>query len=114
MFSRLLEQVNRTGGAWSLKQPYLLTPVWLCVLCLVTLLYLTLCEPMDYRLPGSSVDGDSPGKNTGVGATPSLLQGIFPTQEGIFPTQGLNSGLCIAGGFFTIWVTREAQEHWSG
>ena len=30
-------------------------------------------------LPGSSVHGDSPGKNTGVGCH-ALLQGIFPTQ----------------------------------
>ena len=29
--------------------------------------------------PGSSVDGDSPGKNTGVSCH-ALLQGIFPTQ----------------------------------
>ena len=27
----------------------------------------TLCDPMDYSPPGSSVHGDSPGKNTGVG-----------------------------------------------
>ena len=40
---------------------------------------------MDYSLPGSSVLGDSPGKNTGVGCH-DLLQGIFPTQ-------GLNPGL---------------------
>ena len=39
----------------------------------------TLCDPMDYGLPGSSVHGDSPGKNTGVGYH-ALLQGIFPTQ----------------------------------
>ena len=38
------------------------------------------CSP-----PGSSVLGDSPGKNTGVGCH-ALLQGIFPTQ-------GLNPGL---------------------
>ena len=31
------------------------------------LLCLTLCDPMDCSLPGSSVHGDSPGKNTGVG-----------------------------------------------
>ena len=37
------------------------------------------CDPMDYSPPGSSVHGDSPGKNTGVGCR-SLLQGIFPTQ----------------------------------
>ena len=35
--------------------------------------------------PGSSVHGDSPGKNTGVGCH-ALLQGIVPTQ-------GLNLGL---------------------
>ena len=40
---------------------------------------------MDCSLPGSSVHGDSPGQNTGVGSH-SLLQGIFPTQ-------GLNPGL---------------------
>ena len=39
----------------------------------------TLCNPMDYSLPGSSVHGDSPGKNTGVDWH-SLLQRIFPTQ----------------------------------
>ena len=32
---------------------------------------------MDCSLPGSSVHGDSPGKNTGVGSH-ALLQGIFP------------------------------------
>ena len=34
---------------------------------------------MEYSLPGSSVHGISPGKNTGVGCH-ALLQGIFPTQ----------------------------------
>ena len=46
---------------------------------LVAPLCLTLCNPMDYSPPGSSVHGDSPGKNTGVGCH-SLFQGIFPTQ----------------------------------
>ena len=45
----------------------------------------TLCDPMDCSLLGSSVHGDSPGKNTGVGCC-ALLQGIFLTQ-------GLN--LCL-------------------
>ena len=44
------------------------------VLCLVTQSCPTLCDPMDYSLPGSSVHGDSPGKNTGVGYH-VLLQG---------------------------------------
>ena len=38
-----------------------------------------LCDPMDCSLPGSSVHGDCPGKNTQVGCR-SFLQGIFPTQ----------------------------------
>ena len=50
------------------------------MLCSDTQSCLTLCDPMDYRLPGSFVHGDSPGKNTGVGRH-ALLQGIFPTQE---------------------------------
>ena len=39
----------------------------------------TLCDPRDRSPPGSSVYGDSPRRNTGVGCH-SLLQGIFPTQ----------------------------------
>ena len=50
------------------------------MLCLVTQSCLTLCDPMDCCLPGSSVHGDSPGENTGVGGH-ALLQGIFATQE---------------------------------
>ena len=38
---------------------------------------------MDCSWPGTSVHGDSPGKNTGVGCL-VLLQGIFPT-PGIKP-----------------------------
>ena len=48
-------------------------------LCLVAQLCPTLCNPTDCSLPGSSVHGDSPAKNTGVGCH-TLLQGIFPTQ----------------------------------
>ena len=55
------------------------------VLCLVAQSCPTLCGPMDCSPQGSSVHGDSPGKNTGVGCH-ALLQGIFPTQ-------GLNPGL---------------------
>ena len=36
-------------------------------------------NPMDRSLPGSSVHGNSPGKNTGAGCH-ALLQGTFPTQ----------------------------------
>ena len=40
---------------------------------------LTLCNPMDCSPRGSSVHGDSPGKNTGMGCH-ALLQGILPVQ----------------------------------
>ena len=40
----------------------------------------TLCSPKDCSPPGSSVHGDSPGRNTEVGCR-ALLQGIFPTQR---------------------------------
>ena len=56
-----------------------------CVCVLISQSCLTLCNPLDCSLPGSSVRGDSPGKNTGVGCH-VLLQGIFPTQV---PNPGL-------------------------
>ena len=59
--------------------------ITLSVLCLVTQSCPTLCDHMDRSPPGSSVHGDSPGKNTGVGCH-TLLQGIFPSQ-------GSNPGL---------------------
>ena len=46
---------------------------------LICLVLSKLYNLMDYSLPGSSVHGDSPGKNTEVGCR-FLLQGIFPTQ----------------------------------
>ena len=47
----------------------------------------TLCDPMNYSPPGSSVHGDSPGKKIGVGC-------CFLLQE-IFPTQGSNPYVCL-------------------
>ena len=55
------------------------------LLCLVIQSCPTPCDPMDCSPPGSSVHGDSPGKNPGVGCH-ALLQGIFPIQ-------GSNPGL---------------------
>ena len=55
------------------------------MLCLVTQSCLTLCNHTDCSPPGSSVHGDSPGKDTVVGCH-ALLQAIFPTQ-------GSNTGL---------------------
>ena len=51
----------------------------LCVHAKLLQSCLTLCDPMNCSLPGSSVYGDCPGKNTGVGCH-VLLQEILPTQ----------------------------------
>ena len=55
------------------------------VLCLVAQLCPTFCDPMDCSParhlcspPDTSIHGDSPGRNTGVGCH-ALLQGIFST-----------------------------------
>ena len=59
-----------------------------------------LCNLMDSNPPESSIHGDSPGKNTGVGCH-ALLQGSSQPKDW---TQVFH----IAGGFFIVWATREA------
>ena len=49
-------------------------------MCFVVQSYLTLCDLLDCSPPGSSVQGNYPGKNTGMGRL-ALLQRIFPTQR---------------------------------
>ena len=61
----------------------------------------TLRNPMDYNPPGSSVLGDSSGRNTGVGYH-FLLQGIFLTQE-------LNSFLPHCRWILYHWATWETH-----
>ena len=70
------------------------------VLCLVAQLCLTL---WDCSLPGSSVHGDSPGKNTGVGC--------YDLSRGSFQLTDWTQVSCIAGRFFTIWATRKPRTH---
>ena len=79
---------------------YLIGSPFCAVLCLVPQSYPTLCSPIDCSLPGSSVLGDSPGKNIGVGSL-FLLQGSPQPRNRTRVS-------CIAGGFFTSWATREA------
>ena len=75
----------KCGGFLHIRQFWNIT-----VLCLVAQSCPTLCDPIeepnrllcnpnDGSLTGSSVHGDSPGKNIGVGCH-VLLQGIFPIQ----------------------------------
>ena len=63
----------------------------------------SLCDPMDCSPLGSSVHGDSPGKNIAVGFH-VLLQGIFLTQVKL---SSLMSP-ALAGGFFDTGAPWEA------
>ena len=66
----------------------------------------SLCNCMDCSPPVPSVQGDSPGKKTGVGCH-ALPKRIFTTRDW---TQVSH----FAGRFFTVWATCGAQEYWSG
>ena len=70
--------------------------VCVCVSCSVTSNSL---QPHRLHPPGSSVHGDSLGKNTGVGCHLGSSQTRNQTQVS-----------CIAGRFFIVWATREAEE----
>ena len=82
----------------------LIMRVWVCAKSLLSCL--TLCNPMDCSLPGSSVHGDSSDKHTGVGCH-AVLQGIFPTQRSN-PISLMSPAL--AGWFFTTSTTWETQK----
>ena len=79
-FTFLLKMLRRkkTNHCWVFHTETSLNNCFTAVLCLVTQSCPTLWDPMNCRLSGSSVHGDSPDKNTGVGCH-DLLQGIFPT-----------------------------------
>ena len=80
-------------------------------LCCCAVLSLSVMWPHDslwphgLYLPGS-FGGDSPGKNPGVGC--------HAFSRGSSQPRDRAQVSCIAGRFFTIWATREAQEYWSG
>ena len=55
------------------QQQQIINQTYTCVLAKSLQSCLTLCNSMDYSPPGSSVHGDAPGKNAGVGCH-ALLQ----------------------------------------
>ena len=60
----------------------------------------TVCDPMDYSLPDSSVHG--------------ILQArilFFPFSRGSSQPRDQTQASCLAGEFFTIWATREALQY---
>ena len=62
---------------------------------------LTLCDPMDCSLPGSSIHGIS---------RQEYWSGLPFPSSGDLPDPGIEAGsLALQGRLFTIWATREAQ-----
>ena len=67
----------------------------------VTQLYLTLWDLMDYIVHGI--------------LQARILEWVaFPFSRGSSQPRDWTQVSHIAGGFFTSWATREAQEYWSG
>ena len=73
----------------------------MCCCCLVIKLCLTLCDPVDWSLPGCSVHGISQAR---------ILEwvAIFLSRGSSQPRDQTQVS-CTAGGFFTVWASREAQ-----
>ena len=71
-------------------------------LCSVAQLCPTLCDPLDWSPPGSSVLGDSQAR---------MLEWVaMSSSRGSFQTRAQTQVSCTAGGFFTDWATREAKK----
>ena len=73
----------------------------MCVCVLATQSCLTLCDPMDCSLPGSSVRRILQVRVLQWVAIPFSRESSQPRDQ--------TRVFCIAGGFFTIWASSEAQ-----
>ena len=72
---------------------------WPVLKVLVTQLCLTLCDPKDYSLPGSSVHG--------ILQTRILEWTAIPFSRGHSQLRNWSRFSCIADIFFTVWATRK-------
>ena len=83
--------------------PSSLQKVWKKVKVLVPQSCLTLCNPMDCRLPGSSVHGIFQAR---------ILEWVaIPFSKGSSQPRDWTRVYCTSGRFFTIWATREGREN---
>ena len=91
---------------WLVIWGHLIKYLIYCCCCSVTRSCLTLCDPVDYGLPGSSIHLGLPRQEYWSGLT-------FPS-PGYLPDPGIEPASlpspALAGGFFTIWATREAHQ----
>ena len=91
------------------------------MLCLVAQTCLILCNRMDCSPLGSLVQGDSPGKNTGVSCH-ALLHPIFPSQQsnpGLLHCRQILNQLSYQGspripGKCSLWLELWSQWRWIG
>ena len=85
----------------SLPRTYSLLSSTPCIIKVkVTRLCPTLCDPLDYTVHGI--------------LQARILEWVaFPFSRGSSQPRGQTQVSRIAGGFFTSWATREAQEYWS-
>ena len=102
---------------------------WSVTECLITQSCPTLCDPMDCSLPGSSVHGDSPGKNASItspihtgycfcfGSIPSFFLELFlhwsPVTYWIPSNLGSSSFSILSFCLFTLFMGFSRQEYWS-
>ena len=107
----LRERRLRGGGGVNIKtkQNFLVhSAYWIKLLCAgylsevkVTQSCLSLCNPMDYTVPGI--------------LQARILEWVtFPFYRGASQPRDRTQVSSLAGRFFTSWATREAQEYWSG
>ena len=76
----------------------------LCMVVVVVQSCLTLCNPMDYSLPGFSVHGIFQAR---------ILEWVaISFSRGFFPTQGLNLGILHCRQILYPWATREIHFVW--
>ena len=104
-----IKRKNNTGAM------FFLSSAW-CVLCLVARSCPTLCEPVNCSPPGSSVHGDSPGKNTAVGCqcpppgdlpNPGTEPRSPALQEDSLPSQPPGKPTWYKEGYFLEPATRQ-------
>ena len=97
---------NSLHDLWSSLSPTLCLFNGLCALCLVAQSCPTLCDPLnlDHQAPLSM----------GILQARILERVVMPSSRGSFQPKDQTQVFHIAGRFFTIWATKEAQEYWSG
>ena len=95
---------QQRGGRVQEMKLYLVVLDCCAMLCLVARSYLTVCNSMDCSPPGSSVHGDSPGKN---------MEWVpMPSSRGSSQPRDWTQVSYIAGRSFSSWTTRETPPSW--